>query len=96
MKYTSRCSQPGHLRSLRSCLAASTRNGSECNGASVKSNTMPSISLASMSTSATNEKWSRENCQTKSSRLASGGGEGVVHTVAVHYAHAPSEDVTTK
>lgn len=24
------------------------------------------------------------------------GCEGVVHTVAVHYAHAPTEDVTTK
>lgn len=26
----------------------------------------------------------------------SGGCEGTVHTVAVHYAHAPAEDITTK
>ncbi|VDN23746.1 unnamed protein product [Gongylonema pulchrum] len=50
------CSQPGHLRSLRSCLATAAQNSSNSslrNGtSSVKSNTMPSIAFASFATTA--------------------------------------------
>ncbi|CAG9534498.1 unnamed protein product [Cercopithifilaria johnstoni] len=118
-------SQPGHLRSLRSCLSTTLRdssNSSPPEDGSIKSNAMPYINTSSR-TSHTDGKGLRNARDTLGHTsdsvpvpLASGmqalqshasnskpyrehisaGCEGVVHTVAVHYAHAPAENVTTK
>lgn len=124
-----RCSQPGHLRSLRSCLptvaSRESSDSSPCGGGSVKSNTMPAIAVSLLSPTQTDDKDGFKNGRdapdrTSASMVAgsivsdsqssqpfvlgtqryyervAAGCEGIVHTVAVHYAHAPFEDVTTK
>ncbi|VDM07443.1 unnamed protein product [Wuchereria bancrofti] len=117
------CSQPGHLRSLRSCLSTTLRDSCDFSprtGGSIKSNTMPSITMLSRTVSHTDGKGLRnardtgpvsvpiaagDNMQALQSDNPSSehhcehiaaGCEGIVHTVAVHYAHAQAEDVTTK
>uniref|UniRef100_A0A0R3RRF4 ubiquitinyl hydrolase 1 n=1 Tax=Elaeophora elaphi TaxID=1147741 RepID=A0A0R3RRF4_9BILA len=116
------CSQPGHLRSLRSCLSTTLRDSSNLSppaSGSIKSNTMPSITISSHTDSkglrdakdtsghtsgpvpvAAGSVTQALQSDTSSSehyceRIAA-GCVGIVHTVAVHYAHAPTENVTTK
>ncbi|VDK68124.1 unnamed protein product [Litomosoides sigmodontis] len=117
-----RCSQPGHLRSLRSChILRESSNSSPTGGSSIKSNTMPSLTISSRAASHGDGKGLRNvrdtfgsdsisvpaatPVQTLQSHVPSSehccerisaGCEGNVHTVAVHYSHAPAEDVTTK
>ncbi|EFO21481.1 hypothetical protein LOAG_07006 [Loa loa] len=53
------CSQPGHLRSLRSCLRTTLQNPSDLSsrtGGSIKSSTMPSIMISSKTASYTDSK----------------------------------------
>ncbi|VDK81314.1 unnamed protein product, partial [Onchocerca ochengi] len=119
------CSQPGHFRSLRSCLSTTLQDPSNLSPQrddSIKSNTMPSITVSSRSASHTDSKGHRNTrdalghvssvsfatdgfMQTLQSHVPSSkhycehidaGSEEIVHTVAVHFAHAPSENITTK
>lgn len=117
------CAQPGHLRSLRSCLSTTLRDSCDFSprtGGSNKSNTMPSITVFSRTVSHTDGKGltNARDTGSVSVPLAVGdsmqaqqsdnpssehhcehiaaGCEGIVHTVAVHYAHAQADDVTTK
>ncbi|VDP21458.1 unnamed protein product, partial [Onchocerca flexuosa] len=122
------CSQPGHLRSLRSCLSTTLRDPSDVSPRrddSIKSNTMPFITVSSKTASHIDGKGHRNArdvlghvsnplsvsiaadgfMQALQSHVPSSkhycehmdaGCEEVVHTVAVHYTHAPSENITTK
>ncbi|MCP9258026.1 OTU7A [Dirofilaria immitis] len=121
------CSQPGHLRSLRSGLSTNLQGPPDLSprDRSVKSNTMPSITISSGAVFHTDDKELR-NARDISGHISdpvsvpvtangfmqalqshvpgskhcyehvAAGCEGIVHTVAVHYAHAPSENITTK
>uniref|UniRef100_A0A0N5CNZ2 Regulator of G-protein signaling loco n=1 Tax=Thelazia callipaeda TaxID=103827 RepID=A0A0N5CNZ2_THECL len=115
------CSQPGHLRSLRSCFSTTMRDKSDFSSSrdsAIKSKTMPSIAVSFMPSSPENNAKSgsdhatpnqtssaafvpfvansRQSSLSGSKFFVSRNCEEIIHTVAVHYTHAPSEDVTTK
>uniref|UniRef100_A0A915Q7V4 ubiquitinyl hydrolase 1 n=1 Tax=Setaria digitata TaxID=48799 RepID=A0A915Q7V4_9BILA len=121
------CSQPGHLRSLRSCLSTTLRSPSDLSPqryGSIKSNTMPSITVSSVTASHIDKgmknAWDISGhdlspasvpvvvgsvAQASQSHFpdskhcsehTAASCERIVHTVAVHYTHAPSENITAK
>ncbi|VDO31074.1 unnamed protein product [Brugia timori] len=75
------CAQPGHLRSLRSCLSTTLRDSCDFSPRTGDS----------MQAQQSDNPSSEHHCE----HIAA-GCEGIVHTVAVHYAHAQADDVTTK
>ncbi|KAM3720364.1 OTU domain-containing protein 7B [Dirofilaria immitis] len=75
------CSQPGHLRSLRSGLSTNLQDP-------VSVPVTANGFMQALQSHVPGSKHCYEH--------VAAGCEGIVHTVAVHYAHAPSENITTK